>query len=47
MKEFNLEIDQFENEMDNRFDHQDKVVGNLSQMITTIQDTLAILGKDV
>ena len=33
--------------MDNRFDHQDILVNNLSKVVKTIQDTLRIMGKDV
>lgn len=31
-------------EMDNRFDHQDKVIGNISFFITTFQKTLKAVG---
>ena len=36
-----------ETEMDNRFNHQDKLLGNMSQFITRFQQTLKIFGKDV
>ena len=36
-----------ESEMDNRFAHQDKLLGNMSQFITRFQQTLKIFGKDV
>lgn len=36
-----------EKEMNNRFDHQDHIVDNLSNIVKTIQDTLKIIGKDV
>ena len=34
-------------EMDNRFEHQDQIVDNLSNVVKTIQDTLKVIGKDV
>ena len=36
-----------ETEMDNRFNHQDKLLGNMSQFVTRFQQTLKIFGKDV
>jgi len=36
-----------EGEMTNRFDHQDKLLGNMSQFIGRFQQTLKIFGKDV
>ena len=36
-----------ETEMDNRFAHQDKLLGNMGQFITRFQQTLKIFGKDV
>jgi hypothetical protein len=36
-----------ETEMDNRFKHQDQVVGDLSKFVKTFQDTLKVIGKDV
>jgi len=40
-------MDDLESEMDNRFQHQDKLLGNMSQFITRFQQTLKIFGKDV
>ena len=34
-------------EMDNRFEHQDKIVDNLSNVVKTFQDTLKVIGGDV
>ena len=45
--EFNHIAVNLENEMKNRFDHQDHIVDNLSNVVKTIQDTLRIIGKDV
>ena len=36
-----------EGEMTNRFEHQDKLLGNMSQFIGRFQQTLKIFGKDV
>ena len=36
-----------ENEMTCRFEHQDKLLGNMSQFLTRFQQTLKIFGKDV
>ena len=40
-------MDDLENEMDCRFKHQDKLLGNMSQFLTRFQQTLKIFGKDV
>ena len=40
-------MEDLENEMDSRFAHQDKLLGNMSQFITRFQQTLKIFGKDV
>lgn len=40
-------MDDLEGEMDNRFSHQDKLLGNMSQFVTRFQQTLKIFGKDV
>ena len=45
--EFNYVTSNLEGEMKNRFDHQDSIVDNLSNVVKTIQDTLKIIGKDV
>ncbi|CAD8084174.1 unnamed protein product [Paramecium sonneborni] len=47
VKEFHLQIDNIKDEINNRFDQQDKVVDDLRSVIRTIQNTLGILGKDV
>lgn len=39
--------DGLEKEMDNRFDHQDKAVNRLSQLVGSFQATLKVLGKEV
>lgn len=36
-----------EGEMKSRFEHQDKLLGNMSQFIGRFQQTLKIFGKDV
>ncbi|KAM3142352.1 hypothetical protein pb186bvf_005509 [Paramecium bursaria] len=46
-KEFYQQIDSIEDEMNNRFLHQDNMVDNLRNAVSTIQKTLVILGKDV
>ena len=33
-------------EMNNRFDHQNQIVDNISNFLKTFQDTLKIVGKD-
>ena len=40
-------MDDLEGEMSNRFSHQDKLLGNMSQFVTRFQQTLKIFGKDV
>ena len=40
-------MDDLESEMGNRFSHQDKLLGNMSQFVTRFQQTLKIFGKDV
>lgn len=40
-------VEHMENEIRNRLDQQDQVVEDLRSVISTIQNTLAILGKDV
>lgn len=32
--------------MDNRFDHQNQIIDNLSNIVKTFQDTLKVIGKD-
>jgi hypothetical protein len=44
--EFLHETDNLEKEMDNRFNHQDKTVDNLSNMVAAFQATLKVLGKE-
>lgn len=34
-------------ELTNRFDHQDKLLGNMSAFVSRFQQTLKIFGKDV
>lgn len=40
-------MDDLEGEMNNRFEHQDKLLGNMSQFVGRFQQTLKIFGKDV
>ena len=35
-----------ETELDNRFKHQDSVLGNMSTLVGKFQETLKVLGKD-
>ncbi|KRW98745.1 hypothetical protein PPERSA_03880 [Pseudocohnilembus persalinus] len=44
--EFHHVVDNLQSEMDNRFDHQDKIIDNLSNIVKTFQDTLKVIGKD-
>jgi DNA repair exonuclease SbcCD ATPase subunit len=44
IEEFGRIADGIQKEMDNRFDHQDKIVDNLSNMVKTFQDTLKVIG---
>ena len=46
-EEFIHIADNIEKEMDNRFEHQDNIVDNLSNMVGTFQDTLKVIGADV
>ena len=39
--------DEIYNEMDNRFNHQNEIVDNISNFLKTFQDTLKVVGKDV
>jgi len=44
--EFHHVTNNIENEMNNRFDQQDKVVDNLSVMVRTFQNTLKVIGNE-
>jgi len=46
IEEFHHVVNNIENEMNNRFDHQDKIVDNLSTMVKTFQNTLKVIGSD-
>ena len=35
-----------EQELDNRFKHQDEILGNMSTLVGKFQETLKVLGKD-
>ena len=35
-----------ETELDNRFEHQDAVLGDMSTLVGKFQETLKVLGKD-
>eukprot|EP01016_Furgasonia_blochmanni_P043542 TRINITY_DN5931_c0_g1_i1.p1 TRINITY_DN5931_c0_g1~~TRINITY_DN5931_c0_g1_i1.p1 ORF type:complete len:268 (+),score=73.15 TRINITY_DN5931_c0_g1_i1:160-963(+) len=45
--EFHHVASNLEKEMDNRFEHQDKIVDNLSSVVKTIQNTLKVMGSDI
>lgn len=47
IEEFGFIANNLEKEMNNRFEHQDKIVDNLSNVVRTIQDTMKLIGKDV
>jgi hypothetical protein len=47
MDEFKRLREQLELEMDERFDHQDEILDNLSNTIKTFQDTMKIVGQTV
>ena len=38
--------DEIKQEMDNRFDHQNDIIDNISNFMKTFQETLRVLGKD-
>ena len=40
-------LNDLESELSNRLNHQDKLLGNMSQFVTRFQQTLKIFGKDV
>ena len=40
-------MDDLEKELENRFDHQEKMLSNMSRFVGKFQDTLKIFGKDV
>ena len=40
-------MDDLDKELENRFEHQEKVLGNMSQFVGKFQQTLKIFGKDV
>lgn len=46
MNEFNKDKADIEKEMDNRFNHQDEIVQDISHFISTFQKTLKAVGKD-
>ena len=35
-----------ESELENRFSHQDSILGNMSTLVGKFQETLKVLGKD-
>jgi len=35
-----------EQELENRFSHQDSILGNMSTLVGKFQETLKVLGKD-
>ena len=47
IEEFNHVATNLEKEMHNRFEHQDKIVDNLSNIVKTIQDTLKVIGTKI
>ena len=40
-------MEDLESELTNRFEHQDRLLGNMSTFVTRFQQTLKIFGKDV
>ena len=46
IEEFNHVANNIEKEMDNRFEHQDKIVDNLSNIVKTFQNTLKVIGSE-
>ena len=44
--EFQFTVKNLQSEIDNRFDHQDKILDNLSNVVKTFQDTLKVIGKE-
>jgi chromosome segregation ATPase len=46
IEEFHHVTNNIESEMNNRFNHQDKVVDNLSTMVRTFQNTLKVIGAE-
>ena len=46
VEEFHHVTNNIESEMNNRFEHQDKVVDNLSAMVKTFQNTLKVIGAE-
>jgi len=46
-KEADTFMDDLEGEMNNRFEHQDGLLKNMSQFVSRFQQTLKIFGKDV
>ena len=46
IEEFNHVANNIEKEMDNRFEHQDKIVDNLSNVVQTFQNTLKVIGSE-
>lgn len=40
-------MEDLEKEMDNRFEHQNKILDNMSRFVGKFQETLKIFGKDV
>lgn len=47
IEEFNHVAHNIEKEMENRFEHQDKIVDNLSNIVKTFQNTLKVIGGAV
>jgi hypothetical protein len=46
-KAADLFLEHLEDELGNRLEHQDKLLGNMSQFVSRFQQTLKIFGKDV
>jgi hypothetical protein len=40
-------MDDLDKEMDNRFNHQNNILDNMSRFVGKFQETLKIFGKDV
>lgn len=47
MGQANEFLGDLEGELTNRFEHQDRLLGNMSQFVSRFQQTLKIFGKDV
>lgn len=44
--EFHHVVSNLQSEMDNRFEHQNQIIDNLSKVVKTFSDTLKVIGKE-